>query len=266
MKISDTIKLNLTNTRINPYRFEFDPSALNNINLEATLKDKFLRSETAVSLLQVTNYNFNITADAASKMVDRFMIVFKQLPPMRFIKISAVREKNSTATVTWYTENENNVNTYTIESSKDGVDFSEIGKQTPTANNNGNPYYNYIHTTPVDGNNWYRVKATAITGAEQYSEIAKIDAKEKEVPTAITLFPNPIINGKVNVNFANVLAGKYQLSLSSMDGQIIYSETLQLRTNNLKKTISLGIVAAGNYQLIIRDEKGDSKQISFIVK
>ena len=100
----------------------------------------------------------------------------------------------------------------------------------------------------------------------QYSEIAKIDAKEKEVPTAITLFPNPIINGKVNVNFANVLAGKYQLSLSSMDGQIIYSETLQLRTNNLKKTISLGIVAAGNYQLIIRDEKGDSKQISFIVK
>ena len=51
-----------------------------------------------------------------------------------------------------------------------------------------------------------------------------------------------------------------------MDGQIIYSDTLQLQTNNLKKTISLGNVAAGNYQLIIKDEKGDSKKISFIVK
>ncbi len=266
LKISDTIKLNLTNTRINSYRFEFDPSALDNINLEAILKDKFVGSETAVSLLQVTNYNFNITNDASSKRADRFMIVFKQVPPMRFIKITAVREKNSTATVTWYTENENNVHTYTIESSKDGINFTEIGKQTPTANNNGNPYYGYIHTNPVDENNWYRVKATAITGAEQYSEIAKIDAKEKEVPTAITLFPNPVIEGKVHVNFANVLAGKYQLSVNNMDGQIIYSETLQLQTNNLKKTISLGNVAAGNYQLIIKDEKADSKKISFIVK
>jgi len=266
LKVSDTIKLNLTNTRINSYRFEFDPSALDNINLEAILKDKFAGSETAVSLLQVTNYNFNITADAASKRADRFMIVFKQVPPMRFIKITAVREKNSTATVTWYTENENNVNSYTIEYSKDGINFTEIGKQTPTANNNGNPYYSYIHTAPVDGNNWYRVKATAITGVEQYSEIAKIDVKEKEVPTAITLFPNPVIEGKVHVSFANVLAGKYQLSVNNMDGKIIYSETLQLQTNNLKKTISLGNVAAGNYQLIIKDEKGDSKKISFIVK
>ena len=266
LKVSDTIKLNLTNTRINSYRFEFDPSALDNINLKAILKDKFAGSETAVSLLQVTNYNFNITADAASKRSDRFMIVFKQVPPVRFIKITAVREKNSTATVTWYTENENNVNSYTIEYSKDGINFTEIGKQTPTANNNGNPYYSYIHTAPVDGNNWYRVKATAINAAEQYSEIAKIETKEKEVPTAITLFPNPVIEGKVHVSFANVLAGKYQLSVNSMDGQIIYSETLQLQTNNLKKTISLGNVAAGNYQLIIKDEKGDSNKISFIVK
>ena len=54
-------------------------------------------------------------------------------------------------------------------------------------------------------------------------------------------------------------------SVYNMNGRTIYSETLQLRTNNLKKTISLGIVAAGNYQLIIKDEKGDSKKISFIV-
>ncbi len=264
--VTDTIKFNLTGTRINTYHFKIDPSVLNNTGLDAFLIDKFLASEIAVSLLNHTNYNFNITADASSKMADRFMIVFKQVTPMRFIKITAVREKNNTATVTWYTENENNVHTYTIESSKDGVNFIEIGKQMPTANNNGNPYYRYIHTTPIDGNNWYRVKATAITGASQYSEIIKIDAKEKEVPTAITLFPNPVLEGKVHVSFASVSEGKYQLSVNNMDGQIIYSETLQLQTNNLKKTISLGIVAAGNYQLIIKDEKGDSKKISFIVK
>ena len=264
--VTDTIKFNLTGTRINTYYFKIDPSVLNNTGLDAFLIDKFLASEIAISLLNPTNYNFNITADAASKRADRFMIVFKQVPPMRFIKIIAVREKNNTATVTWYTENENNVHTYTIEYSKDGINFTGIGKQIPTANNNGNPYYSYIHTTPIGGNNWYRVKATAITGESKYSKIAKIETKEMEVPTAIILFPNPVIEGKVHVSFASVPAGKYQLSVNNIDGQIIYSETLQLQTNNFKKTINLGNVAAGNYQLIITDEKGDSKKISFIVK
>ncbi|MBC7651796.1 MAG: T9SS type A sorting domain-containing protein, partial [Deinococcales bacterium] len=266
LKVSDTIKLNLTNTRINSYRFELDPSALSNINLEATLKDKFIGSETSVSLLHVTNYNFNITSDAASKVADRFMIVFKQVKPMQFVKINAVRNKNNTATVTWYTENENNINTYSIEHSKDGISFIEIGKQMPTANNNGNPYYSFVDATADDGNNWYRTKAYTINGTSQLSEIAKINATEILLPATITVYPNPVQEGQVQLSFIYEKLGKYQITIVNMAGQTVYSEILKLETNNFKKIISLGNAAAGNYQLSLINEEGTLKKLSFLVK
>ena len=265
LKISDTIKLNLTNTRINSYRFEFDPSALN-IGLEATLKDKFAGSETAVSLLEVTDYNFKITADAASRRADRFMIVFKQVKPMWFVKINAVRNTNNTATVNWYTENENNINTYSIERSKDGINFSELGKQMPTANNNGNPSYSFIDAAPDDGNNWYRIKTNTINGTKQLSEIVKIGAVEILLPATTTVYPNPVLEGKVQISFVNEKVGKYSLAIVTMAGQTVYSEILKLETNNFQKIINFGSAATGSYQLILINEEGISKKFSFLVK
>ena len=266
LKISDTIKLNLTNTRINSYRFEFDPSALSNIGLEATLKDKFVGSETAVSLLHVTDYNFNITSNAGSKVADRFMIVFKQVKPMQFVKINAVRNKNNTATVNWYTENENNIDNYKIERSRDGVSFIEIGSQMPTANNNGNPYYSFVDATADEGDNWYRIKTNTINGTNQLSEIAKIGATEILLPATISVYPNPVLEGQVHVNFVNEKVGKYQITIVNMAGQTVYSEVLKLETNNFKKIISLGNAAAGNYQLTLINEEGTLKKLSILVK
>ncbi|MFN0081277.1 MAG: hypothetical protein ACKVOM_02070, partial [Ferruginibacter sp.] len=67
LQANDTIFLSLTSTRVAPYRFEIDPSVLGNLALEAFLKDNFLQTETPVSLTDVTNVNFNITSDAASR-------------------------------------------------------------------------------------------------------------------------------------------------------------------------------------------------------
>ena len=78
LQITDTIYLSLTNTRIASYQFEIDPSVLGNLLLNAFLIDKFLSTETPVSLTTVTNVPFSITSDAASRVADRFMIVFRQ--------------------------------------------------------------------------------------------------------------------------------------------------------------------------------------------
>ncbi len=264
--VADTIKFNLANTRINPYRFEIDPSVLNDIGLEAILKDKFLGSEIVVSLSNITNYNFNITADAESRAADRFMIVFNKLHPMRFVQINAVRNKNNTVSINWYTENENDINTYTIEYSKDGINFNEIGSQMPTANNKGNPHYNFIHNTPVDENNWYQIKANTIGGLQLKSDLAKIVTKETVLPAATTVYPNPVIEGNVHISFANNALGKYQITITNMAGQRIYTESLVLKNSDLQKTISLGSAATGNYQLIVKDDIGNSKKISFVIK
>ena len=45
--------------------------------------DKFLQTETVVSLTDVTNIYFSVTNDAASKTADRFMIVFGSASDLR---------------------------------------------------------------------------------------------------------------------------------------------------------------------------------------
>ena len=136
----------------------------------------------------------------------------------------------------------------------------------PTANNYGNPYYSFVHSTPVTGINWYRIKATPINNADQYSSIVKIDAKENELPSAVSIYPNPVTEGKVQVHFVNEPRGKYFLSVINIAGQTVFTEVLQLESNNLQKTIDLGHVATGNYQLIVKDEAGLAKKISFLIK
>jgi len=263
---TDTIRLNIAGMRVAAYKLQIDPSVLGNLALNAFLVDKFLASETALSLIAVTNMPFSITNDAGSRRADRFMIVFKQVKPMRFVKINAVRNTNNTATVNWYTENENNINTYSIERSKDGINFSELGKQMPTANNNGNPYYSFIDAAPDDGINWYRIKTNTINGTTQLSEFAKIGATEILLPSAITIYPNPVQEGKVHIRFVNEKVGKYQIMVLNMTGQTVYSEVLRLETNNFKKIISVGNAAAGNYRVTIINEEGAIKKLSFLVK
>ena len=266
LKVSDTIKLSLTNTRINPYRFEFDPSALSNIGLEATLKDKFIGSETAVSLLYVTNYSFNITSDAASKVADRFMIVFKQVKPMQFVKINAVRNKNNTATVTWYTENENNIDNNKIERSVDGVNFIEIGSQMPTANNFGNPYYTFYDARASKEIIYYRIKGNAIAGNSIYSNTEEVLALEEKNNKSVNIFPNPVTNGNININFEGVAFGNYVITINNFTGQLIKSETFKHKIAGESCLIKIFNRGKGFYTANIVDETGNKKIIPFFIK
>ena len=263
--ITDTIKLNLTRTRIAPYRFEIDPSVLNYPGLEAFLNDKFLGTQTAVSLGAVTNYTFDITGNAASSVADRFSITFKQVAPMQFISITAERNADNTATVKWHTANENNINYYSIEHSEDGVNFTAAASQLPTANNFGNPYYNYLHAAAKEGNNWYRVKATAITGAVQYTAVVKLAPVIIAAKPSISIYPNPVTDGKVNIYFTNKQLGKYQFNISNKAGQVLYSEMIQLTSTSYKKTVQLN-EAKGSYQLTITDNEGKAISISFLTQ
>ena len=265
-KLADTIKFNLTNTRVNAYRFEIDPSVLNNFGLQPLLKDKFLETETTISLNSITNYTFDITTVAASKAADRFMIVFKQLPPMRFTKITAVRNADNSATVNWNTENENNINEYSIEHSTDAVNYTAVGLQLPTANNFDTAAYDYLHRNAVTAANWYRVKSIAVNGDVQYTDTVKLNAVMLAQKPSFSIYPNPVTNGVVNVNFTNKPAGNYQLKITNSLGQLLYKQNVQLLAANFKKEIKLNNIASGNYQLTIIDTDGNSSNLSFIVK
>ena len=90
LQATDTIKINISGMRVADYRLDIKPSAMSSIGLVGILKDKFLQSETVLSLDNANAVNFSVTSDAGSRAADRFMIVFKSLPTASFTTISAI--------------------------------------------------------------------------------------------------------------------------------------------------------------------------------
>jgi Secretion system C-terminal sorting domain len=266
---TDTIKLNTTGLRVAAYRFEIDPSVLNNTGLEAFLKDKFLQTETAISFGTVTTVAFEATTDAASRVADRFMIVFKQAPTTNFTTISAIRNADKTVTVNWGTATERNVTNYTIEQSNDGVNFTAIATQAATANNGSNPTYSKIDATASKANNWYRVKANNTNGTTKYTAIAMVGAVNDATQIAeatMSIYPNPVEGGNVNLRLNNQTKGNYTVQINNAAGQQIEVANVQVENNNTLRIIKIGTVATGNYQATVTDATGNKTTIGFIVK
>lgn len=264
--IADTLQLMLSGTRIAPYRFEIDPSVLNYPNVKAFFIDKFLRTETSVSLTSVTSIGFDITTNHLSSAANRFMIIYRMQDPVRFISLTAHRNTDKSITTVYKTENENNVNNYILEKSLDGINFESVTTQTPTANNFGNPYYNYVDAHANESIVWYRVKANLISGIPVYSLTAKVDLAKKLKQSNISVFPNPITNGKINVTFENKPEGFYKMNIVNSNGQIVYKEILNVQSAFLNKTINKPGLHSGIYRMIIENEQGQKSISTLLVQ
>lgn len=266
IQITDTLRLMLTGTRIAPYRLNIDPSVLNFPTIKGYLKDKYFGTETELSMTSVTNINFDITADPLSRVADRFMIVYRNVSPVRFTGISTIRNQDNSITIKFNTENENNINTYTIEKSNDGLLFEVLGEQMPTSNNFGNPYYHYRDIQANLNAVWYRVKANTTSGSRVYSMIIKENKVIEKSLNEIKVFPNPVINGNININVGKQPQGLYTLQVINSRSQLIYSEKINIQTDYVKINITIPGLLTGVYRLIVINEKGIKTTTTLLAK
>ncbi len=262
---TDTIFLTLSNTRISNYRFNIDPSMLAYPLVQGIMVDKFLGTETALSLTTATDYSFAITADAASRAADRFMITFKTVEPAVFTAIKAVRNDDNTVAVTWNMFNENNINNYSIERSVDGgTNYTAIYSQMPTANNFGSPYYTVTDAVAPTGIVWYRIKANNINNTTFYSDKAAAKAVDVNTKHGISIYPNQVVNGTVNLYFNNQTAGKYSVTIVNSLGEQVKQTGVNVNNNALNQTININRAAAGMYHAIVNDANGKKVVIPFV--
>jgi hypothetical protein len=270
--VDDTLHLNMTGLRIKKYQWDVNIANMTNPGRTAILVDRFTNTTTNLSLEGVTNIQFDVTSTAASYAANRFMIVFKQIPmpTTQFTTISAIRNANKTIKVNYAVANETNIASYTIEQSNNGTTFTAIGTQAPVANNSGNPAYSFNDNNASLNNNWYRVKFTSTAGVVSYSAIAMESATPADViiagETKMSVYPNPVVGGNVNVHLDNQAKGTYTATVTNKMGQTIKTANIQVNTNTVLQTIKIGNVSIGSYQVTIVDEAGVKTTIPFIVK
>ncbi len=261
---TDTIKLSISGMRAASYRLEINPSVLDNMGLDAFLKDKFLQIETPISLTDITNVNFNVTANAASYAADRFMIVFKTAPiySSAINKIGAIRSANKSVLVNWEAALENNVTNQQIEKSNDGITFVPIENKLPE-NNGVLSSYNFVDINASMGDNYYRIKSIRANGSFTYSDVAKVGAMEDLHD--ITVTPNPIESKTIHFTLNNLPLGKYNLQIISATGSKIFTQSLNHTAENNLYKVYIDNFVTGKYEMVLIFEK-KSYPISIFIK
>ena len=242
----DTLYLNIWNTTAgNNYSLAINAEDMTSMSgLQAVLKDAYLNTETPLNLNgTVTNINFSVDANAASTG-DRFMIVFRNTAalPVSFLNIKAYQQQAG-INVEWHVGTEINVAGYEVEESADGRTFTKATMLNATGNSN----YNWYDAAVNKGDNFYRIKSIDRDGTTKYSAVVNVKLGNKQ--DGITVYPNPVKGGRINVQIQGE-KGSYTARLLNTQGQTVWSQTLGHTGGSATQTLQMNKnLTAGNYVL-----------------
>jgi hypothetical protein len=127
---------------------------------------------------------------------------------------------------------------YEVERSSNSMSFSTI--ETLPARNNGslNNYYNISDEQPLQGNNFYRIKAVDKDGIVSHSSIVSINTLGK-VTSSVTIQPNPVSNKLLNLHLNYLAVGNYTIAITNIGGQQIYNQKVLHSGGNSMQQIQL---------------------------
>ena len=241
----DNIQYNISNLKKQNYQLQFVPSNMDLKSLNAFLQDKYLGTQTAVSLTQPGQYDFAVTADQASFAADRFKIVFRPSSSATFDITLESKAVENNIQLGWKVDNENSVKQYEVEKSGNGIEFKKLG----TVANSSAGNYLFTDKNPLAGSNYYRIKVVDHASGFKYSAVTKVLFKSAK--SEITVMPNPVSGGRMNLYFVNQPAGSYAVRLINNLGQVFYSTTLNHAGENITRAISVPSQLDGVYSLEI---------------
>ncbi len=256
----DTVFLKLTNTGVKNYQFALNAVNFSTNSLEAFLEDAYLNQRTPVSLTGATTIDFGVTADAASANPDRFRIVFapSTILPANYTTVKA-SQKNAGVQVDWTVGGERNVRVYEIEKSADGVQFTKAGTVNARGNNNSTISYDWFDASPVNGMNYYRIKAIDINTAAKFSQVVNVIIGAGK--TEISVYPNPVVGNNISLQLNSLPRGQYTIQLFNNLGQQVYQRKIEHLGGSATQTLNFEkVMSKGVYQLQLSGGELNLKQ------
>lgn len=134
--------------------------------------------------------------------------------PIELLEFKATANVES-VDLTWATATEKNNDYFTIERSKDGLEFETISVQSGQGNSTSVFRYKTMDYSPLFGRSYYRLKQTDYDGNFTYSRIETVVFEPKEF---MEIYPNPAHN-QFNLRGKNI--NQVAITISNSLGQLI---------------------------------------------
>ncbi len=122
------------------------------------------------------------------------------------------------AKLTYRVQENTKYQSFAIEFSPNGINFTEIKRNTNSSLNNTESYY--YNESNINKRMYYRIAARDNQGAITYSNIVALRSNAKE--QLISVFPNPITDGKITIRIFENVTSHVDVSIFNMVGQKVY--------------------------------------------
>ncbi|MBL7731917.1 MAG: T9SS type A sorting domain-containing protein [Chitinophagaceae bacterium] len=160
--------------------------------------------------------------------------------PVKLSSFNAVKSGSQTL-VSWQTASEENLQSFAVERSLNGVDYSTIGTVIPAGNSSTTRGYTFTDVAPANGKNYYRLRSVSANGSNDYSAVALvIFGKDNQ----LLLFPNPV---KDILTIKNATAGG-TVAVFDLNGKQVLSQKIPA-SNSQPVTIRMNGFPAGMYMV-----------------
>ncbi len=180
--------------------------------------------------------------------------------PIELLDFNAVPEGEN-VNVSWETKTEVNNKYFTIERSKDGINFYEfatVNSKEIHGNSNSQLNYEIMDTKPFGGVSYYRLKQTDYNNNYKCFNVVSVDFDKKSF---VSVFPNPASN----TLFVNVSDDYDNASLRFIDalGREVLEQTIH---SAIKNSISAAYLEPGIYIVIITNGNGGLNKTTLIIQ
>ena len=184
--------------------------------------------------------------DTAKVLIDVTELVSSNL-----VSFNVVKSGIHSVSVNWKIQNESNVFKYVIESSEDGMAFSEKSTIFPNLTGSGNGVQQYdkvVQIEPTSPFVYFRLHVIANNGRSYFSKIVLIK-NESIKDNELLVYPNPFAD-RLNISFENEIEQKSNcfIKIYAADGNCIYHFPIAVKKgkNNMQLN-NLNRITKGMY-------------------
>ncbi len=172
--------------------------------------------------------------DGLGCITDQFTVNALNTLPVS-IKQYTLQHNNGSIVNQWTTATEVNNKFFTIEHSKNGIDFDFLANVNSLGNSNIERQYKYTHHNPINGVNFYRLSQTNLDNKLTHLGVRKIDLKNIK-PIAI----KTIKNGDATIlQLSASSLGMYKMTIVTSSGKMVFNESININVPIVSKQINL---------------------------
>lgn len=178
---------------------------------------------------------------------NQLMVSFSLLP----VELSFFRGKamaDNKVELSWRTESETDNEGFEIVRSVNGWDWEVLEFVEGRGTTLEAQTYSYMDQSPTKGINYYRLHQLDFDGKSDYSQIVSVYMGE-DGASKLQVYPNPIGEGDLILNFPEELSETAALTLYSPTGQVLH----QQQVSGLPEALDMTSFPAGIYLLTVTD-------------